>query len=174
MDTHLKMRREKRGLFLSCGRTLAVLLEWRRVCQGTSWVASRVSRTLSRLNKEGGISLEMPQQKRASSDFEVRISWFFLSSDRKLGVPLELRQGPQGPARVASGKSSLHASCEGPLRIPLTWCLGLGPHHELRLQPQVSFPGLTWIRRSYGVSTGEWGLLSCGDMQVRFSLELSK
>ena len=34
-------------------------------------------------------------------------------------VPLELQRGPQGPARVASGKASRHASCEGPLGIPL-------------------------------------------------------
>ena len=34
-------------------------------------------------------------------------------------VPLELRWGPQGPARVASRKASLHASCKGPLGIPL-------------------------------------------------------
>ena len=31
-------------------------------------------------------------------------------------VPLELHQGS---ARVVSGKTSLHASCEGPLEIPL-------------------------------------------------------
>ena len=37
----------------------------------------------------------------------------------KLGVPLELRRGPQGPARVASGKYSLDASCQEPLGIPL-------------------------------------------------------
>ena len=34
-------------------------------------------------------------------------------------VPLELRQGPQGPARVDSGKANLHASCKAPLKIPL-------------------------------------------------------
>ena len=34
-------------------------------------------------------------------------------------VPLEFRRGPQGPARVASGKANLHASCEEPLGIPL-------------------------------------------------------
>ena len=34
-------------------------------------------------------------------------------------IPLELRRGPHGPARVASGKESLHASCEWPLGIPL-------------------------------------------------------
>ena len=39
-------------------------------------------------------------------------------------IPLELRQGPQGPALVASGKASPHVSCEGPLRIPLESLLG--------------------------------------------------
>ena len=34
-------------------------------------------------------------------------------------VPLELRQGPQRPASVASGKASHHVSCEGPLGISL-------------------------------------------------------
>ena len=48
----------------------------------------RVSSTLLRLKREGGISLEMLQQKRVSSCFEGRISWFFLSCSRKLGVPL--------------------------------------------------------------------------------------
>ena len=70
-------------------------------------------------SREGAISLEIPQWKRASSRVEGRISWFFSSCSRNLGVPLELRLGPQGPYYVASGKSSLHASCEGPLRIPL-------------------------------------------------------
>ena len=35
-------------------------------------------------------------------------------------MPLELRRGPQGPGLVASGKSSVHANCEGPLGIPLS------------------------------------------------------
>ena len=43
----------------------------------------------------------------------------FLSHGRKLGVPLELLRGPQLPARVASGKSSLRSIYEGPLGIPL-------------------------------------------------------
>ena len=34
-------------------------------------------------------------------------------------VLLELRRRPQGPTRVASGKASLHESCERPLGIPL-------------------------------------------------------
>ena len=39
-------------------------------------------------------------------------------------VPLKLRHGHQGPGPVASGKASLHASCKGPLRIPLQSVLG--------------------------------------------------
>ena len=57
--------------------------------------------------------------KRASSHVEGRISWFFSSCSRKVGVPLELQWGPQGPTHVDSTKSRLHASCEGPLMIPL-------------------------------------------------------
>ena len=34
-------------------------------------------------------------------------------------VPLELRLGAQGPTLVTFTKASLHASCEGPLGIPL-------------------------------------------------------
>ena len=98
----------KMGLFLSCGGTLGVTHEWRRRCRETAWVASRVSKTLSRLKREGGISLKMLQLKRASSRVDGRISWFFLSCGRKLGVPLKL---PQGTDRVASGKSSLYESC---------------------------------------------------------------
>ena len=43
----------------------------------------------------------------------------FSGCGSKVGVPLELRRGLQGPTHVASGMSSLHESCEGPLRIPL-------------------------------------------------------
>ena len=88
----------------------------------------------------------MPQWKRASSHIEGRISWFFLSCGRKREVPLELGRGPQGPARVASGKSSLHASCEGPLKIPLQ-----------------SVPGL---KSSSEAEAGTSGFLSSADMDL--------
>ena len=71
------------------------------------------------LKKEGGIYLETLQQQRASSCVEGRISWFFSSCGRKLGVPLELRWGPQGPAHVALGQSSLHACYQETLGISL-------------------------------------------------------
>ena len=60
-------------------------------------------------------------------------------------IPLELRRGIQGPARVASGKASLHASCEGPLGIALQSGRVLTPHLGLRQDPKISSPVLTWI-----------------------------
>ena len=99
---------------MSCGGTLGVPLEWRRVCWATSCVASRVSRTLSRLKREGGISLETPQGKEASSRIEGRISWFYSSWDKEIGVPFELQQGPLGTHSCCLRKASLHVNCEGP------------------------------------------------------------
>ena len=58
--------------------------------------------------------------------------------------PLELRQGPQGPARVASGKISLHARFNGPLGIPLQSVPGHKSSLELTPDPEASSPVLTW------------------------------
>ena len=63
---------------------------------------NKVVKDLSMLKREGGISLHTLQQEMASTCIEGRISWFFSSCRRKLGVPLELRQGLQGLAHVAS------------------------------------------------------------------------
>ena len=104
-------------------------------------------KTLSGLRREGGIFLETLQRKRTSARVEGRISWFFSSCG---GVPLELRRRPQGPAHGASGRSSLHASSEGPLRIPLQ--LMLGP------------------RSSSGVQASYSGFLSRADMDIMVHL----
>ena len=97
---------------MSYGWTLCVPLEWKRVSWGTSGVASRLSRTLSRLKSEGGISLEMQQRKRASSRIEGRHSWFLSICCSKLGVSLELRLGPQGPA--LGDLRNVQSPCEMP------------------------------------------------------------
>ena len=78
-----------------------------------------MSSTLSCFQRERGISLETLLWKRASSHIEWRISWFFSSCGRKLGVTLQLRRGPLGPARVALEKSGLFLSCQGHIGIPL-------------------------------------------------------
>ena len=66
-----------------------------------------------------GVSLVTLLWKRTSSCVEERIPWFFSSCGGMLGVPLELRRRPQGPACVASEKSGLYSSCEGHVGIPL-------------------------------------------------------
>ena len=104
-------------------------------------------KTLSGLRREGGIFLETLQRKRASARVEGRLSWFFSSCG---GVPLELRRRPQGPTRGASGKSSLHVSSEGPLRIPLQSMLG--------------------PRSSSGVQASYSGFLSRADMDIMVHL----
>ena len=55
------------------------------------------------------IRLETPQRKRASSGLEWRTSRIFSS----VTGALDLRRGPQGPALLASGKASPHASYSG-------------------------------------------------------------
>ena len=85
------------------------------------------------------IALEALQGKRASSRVEGGISWFLLSCIRKLGVPLDLPQGPQGTSCIASEKSSLLLNCKGDRRIALEPLQGLGPHLVLRGEsPSVS------------------------------------
>ena len=93
----------------------------------------------------GRISLDLLQKKRASSHVEGRISWFFLSCGRKLGVPLELLRDLRDPLMLPQ---------ESPVTMPVvrgfsgflsSWYQVLGPHLELRLEPQASSPVLTWI-----------------------------
>ena len=51
-------------------------------------------------------------------------------------------------------------------------CQVLSPHMKLRPEPRVSSPVLTWILGFLSSFNMESGLVSCGDMQVCFPLEL--
>ena len=62
------------------------------------------------LKREGGISLETSQWKRASSRVEGRISLFFSSCGCKHGVPLVLQRGIQGLNR--GGLTKVQFPCE--------------------------------------------------------------
>ena len=129
-----------------------------------------LSSTLPRLKREGGISFEMPQWKRAPSRIEGRISQFFSSCCRKLGVPLELRWGLQGPACVASGKSSLHVSCEEHLGINLQSLPGL--QSASGLEARIS--GSSRVSRaSSRVETCKTAFLSSFQRSVRLPVELT-
>ena len=131
--------------FLTCGRTLGVPLECRRMCQGSSWVASKLSRTLSRLKSEDGISLqrhsgkgphltlrgESPGFSRVAPENLGFLSSYYLDFRDRLLLPQE----GQVSRRVARGLLGFLSS----------QCRVLGPHLELRPQPQVSSLVMTWI-----------------------------
>ena len=140
-------------LFLSCGRTLSVPFKWRWVCGELLELHQRCLGPFRGSRVKVGF-LERPQRRRTSSRIEGRNSWFSSSCGRKLGVPLDLRRGPQGPACGASGRSSLHASSKQPLGIPLH--LVMGP------------------RSSSGVDTKTSGFLSSADMDLRVPIEFQQ
>ena len=89
---------------------------------------------------------------------------FFSSCGRKLGVPLKLQWRPQGPAHVASGKSTLHASWERPLVIPLHLVPGPMSSFGVRAEPQdylgVPMEFQQGSQASSGVETCKSGFLS--------------
>ena len=87
-----------------------------------------MSRTLLRLKREGGISLETSQWKKSSSRFEGRISWLFSSCSKKLEVPLQLRWGPQGPALVSQESPVCMRVTRGLSVFLSRQSQGLGPH----------------------------------------------
>ena len=68
---------------------------------------------------------------------------------------LNLRRGPQGPALVASGKASTHASCSGASRGPLGFPL----------------PSMLEPNTLCGVSVGTCRFLSSADMHLGVLLE---
>ena len=128
-----------------------------------------MSRKLLRLKREGGISLKMSQGKRASSRVEGGISCFFrvaAANFRSLsGYDGDLRD----PLVGASGTSSIHERCEGPLRISLpslprlrSFCVGKAGNSGFLSRADMDL----------GVYKGELDPVSCGDMQACFPLEL--
>ena len=124
------------SLFLSCGDGyVGELLELPQGCQGPFGGSRGKVGFLSRCCSRKGPHLAL---RGESPGFSRVVAGNF-------GVPLELRRGPQGPAHVASEKSSLHASCEGPLGIPLQSVLGSMSLSGVEAGTSVFFSGVTWI-----------------------------
>ena len=124
------------------------------------------------------------QWRRPSSRVKGIISWFFSSCARKLGVPLLFQLGPQGPTRVAAGKSSLHASCEWTLGTPLqsvpgpTSSSGAEARTSRFLSSADSVLGVPmelqqWSQASSHVETCKFAFLLSCNSSVRFPVELT-
>ena len=130
------------GAPFECGKTLRVPFMWIRACQRISLVAAMVLKTLSRFKREGVISFEMPQWRKASSRLEGRISWFFSSCGRFISIydgdlraPVLWPQERPVSMRVVRGLSEFLSSR----------CQVLCPRLEPSLEPEVSSPVVTWI-----------------------------
>ena len=137
--------------------------------------------------------LELPQGcQRPFQGSRVNVGFLSRHHSEK-GPHLTLRGESSGFSRVTAGKLGFLSSNDGDLRDPLMWpqespvslrvatglsgflssrCQVLGPHLELRLEPQGSSLVLTWISAFLWSFKGESGLVSCGAMQVHFPLEL--
>ena len=80
----------------------------------------------------------------------------------------------EGTRWAGQGKIGGMWTWEWPLGLHWVWCNGRVPHLELRWEPQVSSPVLTWSRAVYAVSNKEVGLDMIEGMELCFPLELSK
>ena len=133
------------ALFLSCGGTLVVLshgdryvgelLELQKECQGAFRGSIGKVGFLSRRYSGKGPHLTLTGESPGFSRVEAGKVGFLLSYDRDLRDPLVLPQKSQVLMRVTRGLLGFLSS----------QCRGLGPHLELSLEPQGSFPVLTWI-----------------------------
>ena len=112
MGPHLQMRWDTWG----SSRVVAGNSAFIYNCDGDLWAplsCLKGVKFLSSFEREPGIAFEVLQEKRASSCLDGGILWFASSCGWRLEIPLQVPRGPQGASRVASGKSSIHSSCEG-------------------------------------------------------------
>ena len=155
---------------MSFGRTLVFPLGWSQLCWGT---------------------LELPQGCQAhfrGSRGKVR---FLLRSHSGKRPHLALRGESPGFSRVAAANVRSLSSYDGEPRDPLVWpqespvsmrvarglsgflyshCRGRGPQLDRSQNPTVPLQCQHGSQGSSRVSTGESGLVSCGDMKIRFCL----
>ena len=139
----------------------------RLVCQGTFWVASRESSTVSNFKREHGISLETLHQEGVSSHYDGGNSWFFSSCGgilelRELREPVVLPQGNPISIRVVRGSWGLLSS----------HCRANRSHVQLCPETPCSSPVASWILGLHSRFT--WGVRprSSGNKELCSPLEL--
>ena len=105
-DPSSQARRRKRGSS-GCGQVSRASSQVETRMSGNFLSCSKGVKDPMEVPEVGVINFVTPQRKWASSRLEGRTSCIFSSC----GKCSHLRRGPQGPALVASGKASPHASC---------------------------------------------------------------
>ena len=81
---------------------------------------------------DSGLLSRPCRKRRASSQDDGGISWFFSSCGATCVVSLDLQQGTQGASPVTPEKCSLHSNCEWAHDIALESHRGIGPQDALK------------------------------------------
>ena len=104
--------------FSSCDRTFGSL-ELQREPEGASHLVSVKLGILSSVERPPRIALELVQESRASSRFEVGNSGFIFISDLDLRVPMEITWRSQPSSRVEERNSTSLLRCKRGVRRPV-------------------------------------------------------
>ena len=130
------------------------LLELNQGCQGPFWGARGKMGFLSRRRSGKGPYLRLRGESPDFSRVGAGNLWFLSSYDRELRDPLVWPQESPVSMRVARVLSGFLSS----------QCQVLGPHLELRSEPQASSPLLTWNSEFRWSFNRVSGLVSCTNM----------
>ena len=149
-------------MFLEFSRKLWIPLELQQGTKRTSRVASGKSSLLLSCEWKHGIALEVLQKNLFSSHIEGGISWFFSSCSGKIVFLSSCNRDLREPLKLPQGSQASFQVARVAVWIPLQTVQG----------NRASFRVEAETRGSYGVSTGESGLVSCCGMKLRFPLEL--
>ena len=87
---------------------------------------------------ECGVALESLQGNQASSLIEGGMSWCFSSCGRKLGSLSKFDGHLWEPLVLPQGSNAFFQVARGTLGFLLNHCMGIGLHHELGQETQVS------------------------------------
>ena len=115
------------------------------------------------------ISLEIPQQKWASSRLEGRTSWIFSSCGRCSRITTGTSGTRCGGLRKGQSPCELLCGLSGFLSRR---CRGLRPCVELVPEPEDSSPVMAWILGYFWCFPRGVSFVSSGAMHVRFPPEL--
>ena len=157
----------------------------RRKNQGSSSVVVGLSVFLSSGDGYVGELLELPQVCQGPFRGSRRKVGYLLRRRSGKGPHLTLRGKSPGFSRVAAAILGFPSSYDKDLKDPLVWpqespvsmrvargllgflssqCQVLGPHLELRSEPQASSPVLTWNPEFHWSFNRVSGLVSCTNM----------
>ena len=106
IDPHVEIRRGEGAQIKLCWETRCSS-RVRPLCQGTFWVASRLSSTVSNFKRDLGVTLKVHPRSQASSRVEAKNSDLLFSSNGYLLEPIEWPKRSQASCGVLKEDSVL-------------------------------------------------------------------